>query len=115
MADPHSRDIFFVALCRSFGIPARLEQATKVPQYYQDSLWKEVYFEEPPEEPERNATLVLRNDPSNSVKPEYYINYTVEQHKDGFYRSLDYENSPQVENFPSIFSSFNFGFFKFSL
>ena len=103
MADPHSRDIFFVALCRSFGIPARLEQATKVPQYYQDSLWKEVYFEEPPEEPERNATLVLRNDPSNSVKPEYYTNYTIEQHKNGFYRSLDYENSPQVKDFPSIF------------
>ncbi|MBC8314836.1 MAG: transglutaminase domain-containing protein [Bacteroidetes bacterium] len=102
MADPHSRDIFFVALCRSFGIPARLEQATKTPQYYQDSLWKKVYFEAPPEESERNSTLVLRNDPLNSVKPEYYINYTIEQNKDGFYRSMDYENSPLVKNFPSI-------------
>jgi len=100
MADPHSRDIFFVALCRSFGIPARLEPATRIPQYFQDGIWKDLFFETPPEEPERNAILILTNDPSNPVKPEYSIHYTVEQHKDGFFRTLDYENSPIVKDFP---------------
>ncbi|MBL7137672.1 MAG: transglutaminase domain-containing protein [Bacteroidales bacterium] len=100
IADPHSRDIFFVAVCRSFGIPARLEPATKVPQYYQDDQWKDVFFETPPAAPDRNATLVLKNDPENSVTPEYNIHFTVEQHKDGFYRTLDYENSELVKKFP---------------
>ncbi len=99
-ADSHSRDIFFVAACRSFGIPARLEPASKVPQYYADSTWKDIYFEKPPAEPERSSTLTLLNDPENSVEPEYYIHYTVEQYKDGFYRTLDYENSELVEKFP---------------
>ncbi|MFH1296116.1 MAG: transglutaminase domain-containing protein [Bacteroidota bacterium] len=99
-ADPHSRDIFFVAVCRSFGIPARFEPATKIPQYCQDGNWKDVYFEEPPANPERNATFVLVNDPENIVEPEYSIHYTVEQHKDGFFRTLDYENSDLVDKFP---------------
>lgn len=99
-ADPHSRDIFFVAACRSFGIPARLEPATKIPQYFQNDQWTDVYFEEPPAEPERNAVFTLQNDPENNLDPEYYIHYTVEQFKSGFFRTLDYENSDLVTEFP---------------
>ncbi|MFC2102233.1 transglutaminase family protein [Bacteroidota bacterium] len=100
VADPHSRDIFFVALCRSFGIPSRLEPATKVPQYKFEDQWKDVYFEEAPAEPERNAIFKLTNDPANPVTPKYYIHYTVEQHKNGVFRTLDYENSSLVDEFP---------------
>jgi len=102
VADPHSRDIFFVAVCRSFGIPARLEPATKIPQYFTEGHWKDLYFEEPPAEPERNATLKLLNDPKNPVLPQYYTHYTVEQEKNGFPHSLDYESSPLVQQFPVI-------------
>ncbi|MBE0648113.1 MAG: transglutaminase domain-containing protein [Bacteroidales bacterium] len=100
VSDPHSRDIFFVAACRSFGIPSRLEPATKTPQYWRVDGWKDIYFEEPPAEPERNAIFTLTNDPANPVSPEYYIHYTVEQYKNGFYRTLDYENSDLVDQFP---------------
>jgi len=100
VADPHSRDIFFVAVCRSFGIPARVEPATKIPQYYLGDSWKDVYFEEAPSEQERSAVLTLFNAPENPVEPKYYIHYTVEQHKDGFFRPLDYENSELVKDFP---------------
>ncbi len=100
VADPHSRDIFIVAVYRSFGIPARLEPATKIPQYFRDESWTDIYFEEPPAEAERNVTLILFNDPENPVEPEYYNHYTVEQHKEGFFRTLDYENSELVDEFP---------------
>ncbi|TSA26806.1 MAG: transglutaminase domain-containing protein [Bacteroidetes bacterium] len=99
-ADPHSRDIFFVAACRSLGIPARLEPATRVPQYYLNERWNDVYFENPPSEPGRNATLILQNAPGNPAAPEYYIHFTVEQFKNGFFRTLDYENSDLVDKFP---------------
>lgn len=100
VADPHSRDIYFVAVCRSFGIPARLESATKIPQYLAEGKWEDLYFEEPPAEPERNATLNILNDPENPVVPQYYIHYTVGQETNGFLQSLDYENSPLVQQFP---------------
>lgn len=102
VADPHSRDIFFVAVCRSLGIPARLEPATKLPQYFSEGLWKDLYFDEPPKGSDRNAVLTLLDDPGNSVVPEYYIHYTVEQHKDGFFRTLDYENSALVQQYPAM-------------
>jgi hypothetical protein len=101
VADPHSRDIFFVALCRSFGIPARLEPATKIPQYYAGEKWNDLYFGAKPAEPARNARLILESYKENPVMPQYSVHFTVEQNRDGFFRTLDYENSPEVTSFPA--------------
>ena len=101
VADKHSRDIFFVALCRSLGIPARLETATSVTQYLKDNKWVDVYFETQQAEVLNKGTLVLLNDPANKKKPEYYIHFTVEKYMDGFYRSLDYEIDPVMQSFPA--------------
>ena len=100
VADLRSRNIFFVAVCRSFGIPARLEPASGIPQYYRELTWHDVFLDKPPAEPVRNARLNVINDPSNQVMPEYSIHYTIQQNKEGFYRALDYENSPLVKDFP---------------
>ncbi|NLA25412.1 MAG: transglutaminase domain-containing protein, partial [Bacteroidales bacterium] len=45
IADPHTRNIYFVALCRSFNIPARLNPVTTVPEYYFNENWLEIGFE----------------------------------------------------------------------
>ncbi|HAH25804.1 MAG TPA: transglutaminase, partial [Prolixibacteraceae bacterium] len=39
VADPESRNIFFVAACRTFGIPARLNPETQIPEYNQKGEW----------------------------------------------------------------------------
>jgi hypothetical protein len=104
VADPHSRDILFVAMCRSLGIPARLEPGTRVPQYHAGGKWNDVFFEKPPAESDARGTLVLNSDPANGRTPEYYIHYTIEKYSDGFFRSLDYENDPMVKNFPCSLS-----------
>ena len=44
MADAASRDIYFVALCRSFGIPARINPATKCPEYIFNNQWIQVFL-----------------------------------------------------------------------
>ena len=100
VADPHSRDIFFVAICRSLGIPARLEPGTRLPQFYHNSKWHDALFDPiKPVSPER-VKLTLLSDPENNRKPEYYVHFTIEKFEDGFYNSLDYEGDPQVANFP---------------
>lgn len=101
VSDAHSRDIFFVAICRSLSIPARLEPATRIPQYYDHGQWNDVYFSPPEVEPDQRTTIVLSCDPDNSVIPEYYIHYTIGQLKEGFYRTLDYEYDPRVVHFPA--------------
>lgn len=41
-ADSYSRDVFFVALCRTFGIPARLEEISGKVQYHDGDGWVDV-------------------------------------------------------------------------
>ncbi|MCK9422903.1 MAG: transglutaminase-like domain-containing protein [Bacteroidales bacterium] len=100
VADPHSVDILFVGMCRSFGIPARLESGTRVPQYLLNGTWKDVYFEKQPKTSNKRGTLVLSSDPVNGSDPGYYTHYTIEKYSDGFFRSLDYETDPQIKTFP---------------
>ncbi len=100
VTDSHSRDIFFVALCRSFGIAARLETSTKIPQYFFSDKWHDVYFTNPPSTIDSRGKLVINNDPGNDRKPEYYTHFTIEKFEDGFFRSLDYETDPELHVFP---------------
>ncbi|MDR0413658.1 MAG: transglutaminase domain-containing protein, partial [Dysgonamonadaceae bacterium] len=102
IADRRSRNIFFVALCRSFGIPARIETATAKPQYYENGQWQDAVFE-PEESPAGNlpkAGLTLQNAATNITKPGYYSHYTLASFKGGDFRTLDFENSPSTAQFP---------------
>jgi len=100
VADPHSRDIFFVSVCRSFGIPARLETATRFPQYFFNKKWRDVYFTNLQSKTNGRGKLILNNDGGNDRKPEYYLHFTLEKFEDGFFRSLDYETDPVLKSFP---------------
>lgn len=100
IADPHSRDILLVALCRSFGIASRLEPGTRVPQYYSSGKWIDIYFEKPPAVSTERATLLLNPGKENDRKPEYYTHFTIEKFSDGFFRSLDYETDRRLQSFP---------------
>jgi transglutaminase-like putative cysteine protease len=101
-ADEPSRAVFFVALCRSSGIPARIEAATGKPQYLENGQWVDVVFE-PEKSPSGNlpqAKLIVRNSTDNIVKPGYYSHYTLARFRDGDFHTLDFENNPLVARFP---------------
>ncbi|MDR3339628.1 MAG: transglutaminase-like domain-containing protein [Candidatus Symbiothrix sp.] len=102
IADRLSRNIFFVAICRSFGIPARIEPATAKPQYFENGRWTDAGFE-PEESANANlpkGRLIVQNIINNVVKPGYYSHYTLAYFKDGDFQTLDFENNPAVANFP---------------
>ena len=101
IADKRSRNIFFVALCRSLDIPARVDLATLLPQVYQNGGWANISFEET-EAPVKSARLILSNDKGNTIKPEYYIHYTLQKFDDGRFNTLDYEGSELVGEFPVV-------------
>ncbi len=101
VTDMGSRNILFVAICRSFGIPARIEWETEKPQYLSDGNWKDAVFENVSISQKSEATLILKNDPANHVKPEYWKHFTLAYFKEGDFVSLDYENSPLLQNFPA--------------
>lgn len=103
LSDAISRDIYFVALCRSFGIPAALDKATGTPQYYKNGVWTEVHFEKQMENSNNTkGTLQLSVDNTGiDFVPLYYTHFTIARFADGVYRSLDYEESPLLKSFPA--------------
>ncbi len=101
VADEHSRDIFFVAACRSFGIGSRLEPSTLLPQYYHQGKWIDIRFDPEEIQPGSRAILIIDKDPQKKeTVPEYYSHFTIERFSDGFYKSLNYENDSSLKTLP---------------
>ncbi|MDH6307475.1 hypothetical protein M2451_000624 [Dysgonomonas sp. PFB1-18] len=99
IADRQSRDIFFVALCRSMDILTRIDAVTGRPQYLraEDGLWTDVYFE-PQAEEKPKGTITFTNAAGNIVKPGYYTHFTIARFDKGDYVTLDYEN--EIKSLP---------------
>lgn len=105
--DPISRKVFFVASCRSLGIPARIETSTGRPQYWKENTWVDVEFDtehttENGVQKTVKGTLQLSL-PTHSLieKPQYYIHYTIAKSDRGQFVSLDFENDPAMNHFPA--------------
>lgn len=72
-ADDYSRDIFFVALCRALGFPARLDEVTGKIQYLENEVWNDV-------KTAVNApqgTLALTYEAEGIKSPAYYTHFSL--------------------------------------
>ena len=99
VADPLSRDIFFVAACRTFGIPARLNPETLIPEYNKNGQWLRAGFDpEVSAQPEKG--MLKLTEKGNAVAPQYYLHYTIGFLKDGFYRTLEFPEGGSLTNMP---------------
>ena len=98
-ADNRSRDIFFVAACRSVNIPAYLDNATRQIFVYDNDKWNIVSMEE-----EKTAAptgkLILKYNGTTELKPQYWTHYTIAKFEDGDFTTFDYEDDPRVAEFP---------------
>lgn len=98
-SDAHSRDIFFVAACRSLDIPCYLDNASNIIYVWENGDWQEVTFESKEVTPlDQMATLTLHNPKGYT----YYIHYTLQRFENGEYVSYDFENDPRVEKDPIV-------------
>ncbi|MDX2443664.1 MAG: transglutaminase-like domain-containing protein [Bacteroidales bacterium] len=87
VSDKYSRKIFFVALCRSLGIPARLNMEFQIPQYYQNEEWHNAYFLEDKIYSQKTGTISFENENSTMV-PGYHIHYTLAHISEGKYKTI---------------------------
>lgn len=99
IADMRSRDLFFVAACRSFGIPSRLNPQTHEPEFQHKGEWFDVDFNTGEASiPVRGKIKLL--DCKNRISPQYGHNFTLGQFHDGHYRTLPYEGFQRIGDFP---------------
>ena len=93
VADPHSRDIFFVSGARAMGIPARVDEVTGKTQYMENNRWIDVDFD-------LVATAAV-NAPQGTLKasytptrfidnPRYYSHFSISKIVDGRLQLLGY-------------------------
>ena len=94
VGDRASLDILFVALCRSFGIPARLHPSEQKPQYMIDGVWVNAPFAaEAKEQAKAWGYLKLLKDPNaepDAPAASYYNNFTIARLVNGVYKTLVY-------------------------
>jgi transglutaminase-like putative cysteine protease len=102
MADRQSRDIFFVALCRTIGIPSRLAPGTGRPQYHLDGEWHDVWFQKEPRPSVTPGYVTFVHDSpvTGSVEPEYHVNFTLARIEDGRFRTLDWGYGMKIKDMP---------------
>ncbi len=100
-SDAHSRDIFFVAACRSQQIPAYLDNATNLIYVWNREGWHTVSFDEG-EATQPTATLTLTYKATQQLaKPVYWSHFTLAQYQDGDFATYDFENDSRLERFPA--------------
>ncbi len=101
MADNKSKEILFVAIARTFSIQSRYEWATGRAQWRKNdnAEWQYAFPMKNVKE-NNNCTLIVNNDTRNAIKPEYYMQFTIQKLIDNSFVTLDYEYDPHFENFP---------------
>ena len=100
-ADKQSRNIFFVAACRTFGFASRLEATTGIPQYFINGKWINVLFDESDPKTTEHGILEIENSSTNTIKPEYYTHFTLGKLQKGEFVSLDFEYSDLMKSLPA--------------
>lgn len=98
-ADPLSRDILFVALARSIGIPARIEPSDKRPQFYSGGQWRNAKFSDSITKAETKSseiadqvgTVLWEKDNAIDEAILYFRNFTIARFTKGAYQTLFYE------------------------
>lgn len=93
-ADTHSRNIFFVALCRAAGFRARIDDVTGKTQYSEGDAWIDARFGEAPAAEAPKGLLRAVFTPASRLRdPLYYRHFSLSHIYDGIPHLLSFDES----------------------
>lgn len=102
VADKLSRDIFFIATCRSFGIPARLEPGTKTPQYFSSNKWVDVFFDSKPMDYEKFKVRFKIAEKNLKFTPQYYHHFTLARFDNNRFNTLELDEYGDIDKIEDL-------------
>lgn len=99
VANDGSRNVFFVSLARSLGIPAQIEPVASKVQYAKDGVWMDVDFEAMEEKVAAQGALTATYSPTKTLpNPTYFTHFTVARLKDdGQLQTLNLRSNKSVD------------------
>ncbi len=93
VADRNSRNIFFVAMCRTFGVLAWSDSVTGTLKYEKDGLVYDVDFEAGEQKVAPKGRLRLDYSAIPLLDdPKYETHFTISKYEDGVFNLLNYGN-----------------------
>lgn len=93
MADSRSRNIFFVAACRSKGIEARIDGMTGKTQYREKGEWKDVKWVDEVAKAPSTGTVRATYEPVSWLEnPLYYRHFTLSRVENGSASLLEFDD-----------------------
>lgn len=103
MADSHSRDIFFCAIARWMGVPARIDEVTGRVLWNPDGMGERVVDFAPAGDAVSSGSGVLvltyPVDKAEPRNPGYYTHFTLSRMLNGVPRLLEYPETATVSDF----------------
>ncbi len=97
ISDTRSREIFFVAACRSKGIEARIDEVTGKTQYRDGKIWKDVKWSEDTPKAASHGTVSATYDPVSWLRnPLYYRHFTLSKIDDGSASLMAFEENMET-------------------
>ena len=110
VADSYSRDLFFVALCRTFGVAARLNPVTSIPEYKSEERWIKARFSTSDNadmiNSHREGTLSLTYEGGVVEDPKFETHFTVSKAEANRFKVLSFRNREGFEGTSSLISVF---------
>ena len=99
IADKGSRNIFFVAVARSLGMPARIEPVARKIQYFKDNAWVDVDFEAAVQTTAKQGKVIASYQPIKALQdPKYYSHFTIAKVlPNGTLQTLNFERGGNVD------------------
>ena len=95
VADGRSRAVFFVAACRTLGIPARLNPMTGAPEWFEEGAWRASGVAA--EDVAAKGSLMVVRDGGPVADPRYFLHFTVARvERDGL-RTIDLGSDAAVD------------------
>ncbi len=94
IADSVSRSIAFVAVCRSIGVPARIDQVSGATQFADaDGKWHDVTFgnEAKPLSAAKGEIKIEESGSKLNKEPKYYSQFSISRIENGLPKLLDFD------------------------
>jgi len=98
IADEKSLKIYFVAFCRSLGIPARIDFASGFAQFYHQDTWYDAKLNDNLENVVRGKVNFITEDSLRN--PKYRINFSIAIFENGEFNTIDLGWEKSIASFP---------------
>ena len=92
LTDELGRNIFFVSVARSLGMPARINEVNGKPQYYADGKWIDVFAPSAKAQNSQAKITLDYKEAAHNDNPKYYIHFTLSKLDEG---RLDLQTFPE--------------------